>query len=63
MVLSSGRGRQSKNINTFCLYQMLPLSQVLGWAQRRGEGKRSNTSLRRSWFRGIKKVKTPLVKF
>lgn len=63
MVSSSGRGRQSENINTSCIYQMLPLSQVLGRALRRGEGRRSNTSLRRSWSRGIKKVKTHLVKF
>lgn len=63
MVSSSGRGRRNENINTSCIYRMLPLSQVLGWAPRRGEGRRNNTSLRRSWSRGIKMVKTHLVKF
>lgn len=63
MVSSFGRGRQSENINTSCIYRVLPLSQVLGWAPRRGEGRKNNTGLRRSWSRGIKKVKTHLVKF
>lgn len=41
MVSSFGRGRQSENINTSCIYRVLPLSQVLGWGAkaRRGEKK------------------------